>query len=296
MEGSTEQALTLASASAQQAANLLVALVSTWGLRVIGALAVLIIGRWIAGRIRKGVRRALEQTSTDATLIPFFAGTVYYLVIAVVVIAVLNLFGVETTSLIAVLGAAGLAVGLALQGTLSNFASGVMILIFRPIHVGDYVDIAGTAGSVVEIGLFTVTLNTPDNVRIIVPNSSVYGQTITNYAANATRRNDLIVGISYDDDIGKAIATIEKILSQDPRVLEEPAAVVAASELGDSSVNLVVRPWCSKDDYWSLRFDLTRRFKEGLEAAGCTIPFPQRDVHLFRADGNGKGAARDQLT
>jgi small conductance mechanosensitive channel len=287
MEESTQEALGMAQASAQEAANMVVTLVSTWGLQVIGALAVLIIGRWIAGRIRKGVGRALEKTGTDATLVPFFSSFAYYIVIAVVVIAVLNLFGVQTTSLIAVLGAAGLAVGLALQGTLSNFAAGVMLLGFRPFRVGDYVDIAGTAGSVSEIGLFTVTLNTPDNVRIIVPNSAVYGQTISNYAANATRRNDLLIGISYGDDISKAISTIEGILAADSRVLKDPAPVVATSELADSSVNIVVRPWCAKEDYWALRFDLTRQIKEGLEAAGCSIPFPQRDVHLFQAvDGD----------
>lgn len=286
------QALGVAHTSAQEAVNLIVALVSTWGVRVLGALAVLVIGRWIAGRIHNGVRRGLERADTDRTLVQFFASLAYYLTLAVVVIAVLNLFGVETTSLIAVLGAAGLAVGLALQGTLSNFAAGVMLLVFRPFRPGDYVDIAGTAGSVAEIGLFTVSLNTPDNVRIIVPNSSIYGQTIRNYATNATRRNDLVVGISYGDDIGTAIATIEKILAEDPRVLKEPAAVVATSELGESSVDLVVRPWCSKDDYWALRFDLTRRIKEALEAAGCSIPFPQRDVHVFRESGNGDGAAQ----
>ena len=286
MEQSTQDALAIATTSVEDALDVVIALLSTWGLQVLGAIAVLIIGRWIAGRVRKGVRRALERAGTDATLVPFFAAFAYYTVIAVVLIAVLNLFGVQTTSLIAVLGAAGLAVGLALQGTLSNFAAGVMLLGFRPFRVGDYVDIAGTAGSVVEIGLFTVTLNTPDNVRIIVPNASVYGQTITNYAANPTRRNDLVVGISYGDDIGRALSTIEQILAGDSRVLKEPAPVVATSELGDSSVNLVVRPWCSKDDYWSLRFDLTRRIKEGLEAAGCSIPFPQHDVHLFQsADG-----------
>lgn len=283
MEESAQEALNIAQTSAQEAANILITIVSTWGLRVLGALAVLVIGRWIAGRIRAGVRRGLEKAQADKALVPFFSSMAYYVVIAVTLIAVLNLFGIETTSLIAVLGAAGLAVGLALQGTLSNFAAGVMLLVFRPFRIGDYVDIAGTAGSAIEIGLFTVTLDTPDNVRIIVPNSAVFGQTIKNYAANETRRNDLVVGISYDDDIGKAISTIEKILAADARVLKDPAPVVATSELGDSSVNLVVRPWCSKDDYWALRFDLTRRIKEGLEAAGCSIPFPQQDVHLFRA-------------
>jgi small conductance mechanosensitive channel len=197
-----------------------------------------------------------------------------------VVIAVLGLFGIETTSLIAVLGAAGLAVGLALQGTLSNFSAGVMLLVFRPFKVGDYVEVAGAAGSVQEVGIFSTVLHTPDNVKITIPNSSVYGDTIKNYSANDTRRNDLVIGISYGDDIARAIETIRQVLVSDSRVLADPEAVVAVVELADSSVNLVVRPWCAGGDYWPLRFDLTRKIKEELEAAGCSIPFPQRDLHL----------------
>jgi len=268
--------------AAQDIVESLVTLVSTWGLQVLGALAVLILGRWIAGMVRNAARRSLERTKTDASLIPFLSSLTYYLVLAVVLIAVLNLFGIETTSLIAVLGAAGLAVGLALQGTLSNFAAGVMILLFRPFRVGDYVEIAGSAGAVAEIGIFTTTLNTPDNVQITVPNSGVFGETIKNYSANDNRRNDLVVGISYADDIGKAIEVMSGVLAADNRVLKDPAPVIAVSELGDSSVNLVVRPWCRKEDYWALRFDLTRALKESLESGGCSIPFPQRDVHLFQ--------------
>jgi small conductance mechanosensitive channel len=167
---------------------------------------------------------------------------------------------------------------------LSNFAAGVMLLLFRPFHLGDYVEIGGTAGSVAEIGIFSTTLNTPDNVRITVPNSAVYGQTIKNYSANENRRNDLGIGISYSDDIGKALEVVRQVLDADGRVLKDPAPVIAVSELGDSSVNLVVRPWCRKEDYWPLRFDLTRALKEAVEAAGCSIPFPQRDVHVIRAN------------
>jgi small conductance mechanosensitive channel len=257
-------------------------LISTWGLRVIGALGVLIVGFIVAKMIRGSVRKALQRSKLDATLVPFVASLVYYAVLIFVVLAVLNLFGIQTTSFIAVLGAMGFAVGLAMQGTLGNFASGVMLLIFRPFKVGDFIDAAGVAGSVVEIGIFSTTLNSPDNVKIVVPNSAIYGQTIKNFAANETRRNDMVVGISYGDDIGKAVEVIEGILRSDPRVLAEPAAVVAVSELADSSVNLVVRPWCGKEDYWGLRFDLTRRFKEELESAGCSIPFPQNDVHLHQ--------------
>ncbi len=267
----------------QQVTTLIVNLVSTWGLKVLGALALLFLGRIAAGWTRRIVRKALIAANVDATLVPFIAGVAYYVIMIAVMVAVLGLVGIQTASLLAILGAAGLAIGLALQGTLSNVSSGVMLLVFRPFQVGDYIEAGGTAGSVQAIGLFSTTLNTPDNVRILVPNSSVYGQTIKNYAANDTRRNDIVIGISYDDDIGLAAETIKRVLAADERVLPEPEPVVAVSELGDSSVNLVVRPWCKKEDYWGLRFDLLRTLKEQLEAAGCSIPYPQRDVHLFEA-------------
>jgi small conductance mechanosensitive channel len=276
-----EDEMELAGFDLTETLNSLTELLSTWGLKVVGAIAVLIIGMTVAKMIRGSMTRGLAKTKLDPTLIPFLAGIVYYAVVAFVVTAVLGLFGIQTTSLIALLGAAGLAVGLALQGTLGNFSAGVMLLIFRPFRAGDFVEAGGVAGAVQEVGIFSTTLATPDNVRIIVPNSSVYGQTIKNYAANPTRRNDMVFGISYSDDIGRAIETINRILAADERVLKEPAPVVAVSELGDSSVNLVVRPWCKKEDYWALRFDLNRTLKEELEAAGCSIPFPQRDVHLY---------------
>ena len=221
-----------------------VELLSNWGLQVIGAIVVLIVGRIVASLLRSGTRRALERARVDATLVPFLASGVYYLALGVVLIAVLNLFGIETTSLVAVLGAAGLAIGLALQGSLSNFAAGVMLLIFRPIRVGDFVEVAGSSGTAAEIGVFTTTLNSVDNVRIIVPNATVFGDTIKNYSANDTRRVDLVVGIGYDDDIGTAISTMQGIIAADARVLADPEPVIAVSEMADSSVNLVVRPWC----------------------------------------------------
>ena len=256
-------------------------LIGAWGLRVLGALALFVIGRIAAGAIRRAVRKGLERVRLDATLVPFFAGLAYWLVFAVVLIAVLGLVGIQTASLLALFGVAGLAVGLAMQGTLSNFASGVMLLLFRPFQVGDYVEAGGAAGSVEAISLFTTELNTPDNVKILIPNSSVFGQTIKNYAANETRRNDMVVGVSYDDDIGVAIDTINRVLKADNRVLSDPEPLVAVAELGDSSVNLVVRPWCKREDYWNLRFEMMRTLKEQLEAAGCSIPYPQRDVHVF---------------
>jgi small conductance mechanosensitive channel len=268
-------------ANPEEVLQTIVSLMSTWGLQVVGALVLLIVGRWIAGALGRAARRGLERSRLEASLIPFLSGIVYYLTIAVVLIAVLNLFGIETTSLIAVLGAAGLAVGLAMQGTLSNVAAGVMLLIFRPLRPGDYVEVAGIAGTIDEIGLFSTTLNTPDNVHITVPNSSVYGETIKNYSTNDTRRNDLVMSIAYGDDIGRAVEVLQKVLASDSRVLKDPAPVVAVGALADSSVDLVVRPWCRKEDYWTLRFDLTRRCKEELEGAGLSIPFPQRDLHIF---------------
>jgi small conductance mechanosensitive channel len=257
-------------------------LITDWGLKVLGALVILVVGRMIAKWIRKGVTTALERGKMDPTLVPFVSSLTYYLVMAFVLIAVLGMVGIQTASMIAVLGAAGLAVGLALQGTLANFASGVMLLIFRPFHTGDFIEAAGVAGAVDTVGIFTTTLNTPDNVRIVLPNSTVWGQTIKNYATNPTRRVDLVMGISYDDDIGAAIETMNGVLEKEPRVLNDPAPVIAVSELADSSVNLVVRPWCTKEDYWGVYFDLTRALKEELESSGCSIPFPQTDVHLHK--------------
>ena len=260
----------------------LVALVTAWGIRIIGALAVFIIGKMVASWLRRLTRRGLERGKTDPTLVPFISSLVYYLALAFVVIAVLGIFGIPTASLVAVLGAAGLAVGLALQGTLSNFAAGVMLLIFRPFKLGDFVDAGGAVGVIDSVGIFSTTLRSPDNVLITVPNSQIYGSTIKNYTALESRRVDLEIGISYDDDIQRAVDTIREVIARDDRVLDEPAPQIAVGGLGDSSVNLVVRPWCRPADYWDVRFDLLRAIKEGLEANGCSIPYPQADVHLFQ--------------
>ena len=260
----------------------LTALITTWGPRVVGAIAVLIVGRIAAGWSRRGVRRVLERSKMDETLVPFLSSLAYYLIIALVIIAALQLLGLQTIPLFAVLGAVALAVGLALQNTLSDVASGAMLLAFRPFSVGHYVEIGGTEGTVDGIALFRTTLNTPDNVRIIMPNSSVWGQMIKNYAANDTRRIDLLIGVSYDDDLSKVKDIIEQVMAEDDRILAEPAPVVAVHELADSSVNLVVRPWCKREDYWNVRWDITQRVKEELEAQGCSIPLPQHDVHLIR--------------
>lgn len=262
-------------------------LITTWGPKVVGAIAVIIVGRIAAGWSRQGLRRVLDRSKMDATLAPFLSSLAYYLVLAFSILAALQLLGLQTTSLVALLGAVALAIGLALQGTVSDIASGAMLLAFRPFSVGQYVEIGGTEGTVDGIALFTTTLNTQDNVRIIMPNSSVWGQMIKNYAANDTRRVDLLIGVSYADDLSKAKAIIEQVLAADDRVLTEPAPVVAVYELAESSVNLVVRPWCKREEYWQVRWDITQRVKEELEAQGCTIPFPQQDVHLIQARAEG---------
>jgi small conductance mechanosensitive channel len=263
--------------------QLITGLFAEWGLKVLGALALLIFGRWIAGRARNVLRSLLSRADIDPTLVPFLSSLAYWVIMAMVIVAVLGMVGVQTASLLAVFGAAGLAIGLALQGTLSNLSAGVMLLMFRPFDVDDYVDVGGTAGTVIGIGLFSTTLHTPDNVKIILPNSQVYGGTIKNFSANDTRRLDLVMGISYDDDIGKARGIIERVLSADARVLRDPEVLVEVGNLGDSSVDIFVRPWCRKEDYWPLKFHLLRTLKEELEAGGCSIPYPQRDVHLHQA-------------
>lgn len=256
-------------------------LLMTWGLKVLGAIVVIIIGRMIAGSLRKSLNRFMTKTETDPTLAKFLSSLAYYVVLVVVAVAALSMIGIQMASVLTILATAGLAVGLALQGTLSNVAAGVMLLIFRPFKVGDLVEAGGgPTGKVESIGLFSTALNTPDNIHIVVPNSAIYGGTISNYTHHENRRVDLVMGISYDDDISVAVKVIEKVLEAEPKVLKDPAYQVAVSELADSSVNLVVRPWVAVDDYWGVYFDVTRAMKEELEAAGCSIPYPQQDVHM----------------
>ncbi len=264
-------------------ANVVVTTIVAWAPRIAGALAVLVLGWIFASWAKKFTTKALGRTHVEPILVPFVAGVVHVGLIAMVAVAAVTTLGVSTTSFVTVLGAAGLAIALAFQGTFSNFAAGVMLLTFRPFKVGDYVEVGGQGGSVMEVGIFSCMLSTPDNVQVRVPNSHIFGETIKNYSANDTRRVDLVIGVGYDDDLGVAVRTCMDVVTADSRVLPEPQPVVAVSELGDSSVNMVVRPWVNASDYWSTRWDLTRALKENLEAAGCSIPFPQRDVHMFQA-------------
>ncbi|MHC4237101.1 MAG: mechanosensitive ion channel family protein [Planctomycetota bacterium] len=252
-------------------------------LKLLAAAAIFFIGRFVANLIANLVYKAMAKTKVDPTLNKFVKNLLYTGLLAFVIISALNALGVDTASAAVILGAAGLAVGLALQGSLSNFAAGVLMIIFKPIRVTDFVEVGGATGTVKEIGIFNTFLNGPDNVRIIVPNAQVTGANITNYTVNGTRRVDLVIGVSYEDDIKKAKEVMLGVLKEHPKVLDTPEPFVGVKELADSSVNYAVRPWCKAADYWDVYFDITENVKIALEANGLTIPFPQRDVHMINA-------------
>jgi small conductance mechanosensitive channel len=253
---------------------------ATNGLTLVGALVLFIVGRWAAKFATRLLSKTMNKAKVEPVLVSFAENLAYVGLLTLVVIAALGMAGIPTASFAAVIAAAGLAIGLALQGSLSNFAAGVLMVIFRPIRVGDYVEVGGAAGSVKEVQIFNTILDSPDNVRIIVPNSQVMGGNIKNYTTNGTRRVDLVIGVSYDDDLKKTREIIEKVIAADERILPDPAPTVAVSELADSSVNFVVRPWVKGADYWAVRFALTENIKVALEAGGVTIPFPQQDIHF----------------
>ncbi|AEH44480.1 MscS Mechanosensitive ion channel [Thermodesulfatator indicus DSM 15286] len=249
--------------------------------QVLGAIVILIVGIWLSKRIANICEKLLKKREVDITLSRFLRGLIYYALVILVLIAAAGQLGINTMSFLTVLGALGLAVGLALKDSLSNIAAGVMLLIFRPFRVGDAVTVAGVTGGVQLIGLFNTILHTPDNQKIIVPNAKILGDIITNITANDTRRIDLVVGISYEDDIDKAKALLWEMAAKDPRILKDPATTVAVAELADSSVNLVFRPWVKTSDYWAVRFDLIEQIKKTFDQEGISIPYPQQDVHLF---------------
>ncbi len=257
-------------------------LLAFYGVKVLTAIVILIIGRWIARAFGRLVQRVMEKQKVDPTLTGFVGNLVYYTLFTFVVLAALSQLGIQTTSFIAVIGAAGLAIGLALQGSLANFAAGFMLILFRPFRVGDFIEGAGVQGTVEHIQIFTTQLKTPDNKIIIIPNASLTSDNIVNWSATGTRRVDMVFGIGYEDDIDKAKSIINEVLAADGRILKNPAPKVALSELADSSVNFVVRPWVDTGDYWDVYFDLTETIKKRFDAAGVSIPFPQRDVHLYQ--------------
>lgn len=269
----------------QPAVDQLTIFITTYGLKIIGAIIILILGRIAAGIGRSICRKVLEKTKTDTAIVSFVGSLAYVIILVFAVLAALAKFGIQTTSFVAVLGAAGFAIGFALQGSLANFAAGVLILVLRPFKVGDYIEGAGVAGTVKDIELFTTIISTVDNVKIIVPNGKLFGDVIKNVSGYDTRRVDLVIGIGYGSSIQKAYEVVKKILDDDERVLSDPAPQIAVSELADSSVNLVVRPWVKSGDYWDTKFDLTRRIKEAFDENGIEIPFPQVVMHSAQAGG-----------
>lgn len=248
--------------------------------RLVLAILTLIIGLWIIGALVGLTRKALEKSNTDKTLIPFISSLMSWSLKVLLFISVASMIGIATTSFVAVLGAAGLAVGLALQGSLANFAGGVLVLIFKPYGVGDLVEAQGHLGVVKEVQIFNTIMVSPSNKRVIVPNGAMSNGSIINYSAEGQLRVDLVIGIAYEADVPKAKSVLLNMMQENPAVLKDPAPQVAVSELADSSVNLVVRPWCKVDDYWDVYFETTEKAKQVLDANEISIPFPQRDVHI----------------
>jgi small conductance mechanosensitive channel len=284
-EAASPSGLENAAVTLQSVVDQIIDVVTVYGLDVLGAIILLVVGVKASGWVSRIVAKALARTGKiDSTLISFFSSAAKYVTLAFVGIAVLNQFGVQTASLIALLGAAGLAIGLALQGTLSNVAAGVMLLIFRPFKVGDYVEAAGHAGSVKNLNLFFTLMTTPDNVLISVPNSQIWGGSIRNYSVSETRRADFSFGVSYSADLEAAKAAILDVLSSDPRTHDDPEPLVAVTELGDSSVNFTARVWVDASDLWGVKFDMVQAVKERLDQEGIEIPFPTRTVYM-QSDG-----------
>ncbi len=255
-----------------------------YGLKVLAAILILFIGRIAAKIIKNLIAKVMTRAKVEQTLITFITNLIYVAITALIIVAALSKLGVQTASFVAVLGAAGLAVGLALQGSLSNFAAGVLLIIFKPFKVGDFINGGGGDGVVEEISIFTTTLKTVDNKTIIIPNAKLTGDNITNYTANKTRRLDLTAGVSYSDDLSKVKEVLYDIIKKDERILSDPAPFVGVSELADNSVNFTVRPWVKTTEYWDIFFDLQETIKKRFDQEGISIPFPQRDIHLYKAE------------
>ncbi len=255
-----------------------------WVIQIAIAIAIFIVGKISARMLSSLLKKAMTRAGTDTILVGFVGNIIYAVLLVAVVLAAIDSLGVNVTSLMAILGAAGLAVGLALKDSLSNFAAGVMIIIFRPFEIGDFITAGGVSGVVDEIGLFATLMHTGDNQRVIVPNSGIIGGNITNSSALPTRRVDLVFGIGYNDNIGQARDIMMAIIEADDRILKDPAPAIALGELADSSVKLNVRPWVNSADYWPVRADLLENIKVKFDEAGISIPFPQQDVHLHEVN------------
>ncbi len=251
-----------------------------YGPKLIGAIIVLIIGFWVVKLLTKGFDKLMVKSKMDDSLRPFLKSLVGSLLKVLLAISIMSMLGIEMTSFIAILASAGLAVGMALSGTLQNFAGGVMILIFKPFKVGDFIDAQGHTGTVKEIQIFVTILTTPDNVTIIIPNGGLSNGSMTNYSSRSTRRVDWTVGVAYGESIEKVRKTIRKLIDDDPRILDDPSSFIKVGELADSSVNFTVRGWVKSDDYWDVFFDMNEKIYTTFEQEGISIPFPQMDVHV----------------
>lgn len=258
----------------------LLPMLTDWGINLVKALVIYLAGRWVAGLITRALVRLMQVRQVDPTLVTFLRNVVHAVLLVAVILAALDALGLSITSLIAVVGAAGLAIGLAMKDSLGNFAAGVMLVIFRPFSKGDFIEAGGVSGTVEAVRIFNTVLVTPDNRLVVIPNGQVAAGAITNYTAKDQRRVDLEFGVDYSDDLKVARDVLARICAEHPLVLDEPAPSICVTSLGDSSVNFAVRPWTKTGDYWTVHGDLLERGKAELEAAGCTIPFPQRDVHL----------------
>lgn len=263
-------------------ADKMVQLFQAYALPLVWAIIIFVVGRIVARMVAGVVAKAMNKSKVDETLIKFAQSAVYILLMIFVILAAIAKLGIQTTSFAAILAAAGLAIGLSLQGSLGNLAAGIMLILFRPFKVGDYVDAGGTSGTVEEIQIFNTTMKSPDNKEIIVPNGQIIGSTITNYSTKPTRRVDLVIGVSYSDNLKQVRAVLEDILSKEERILADPAPTIAVLELADSSINFAVRPWVNGGDYWPVRFDLLETIKIRFDEEGITIPFPQQDVHYVQ--------------
>ncbi len=266
----------------EQMSQMMDTYVIPWGINIVMAILIYIVGKIVVGIIVNLFGKVMKRSKYDDMLVNFIKAILNAILMLFVIIASLNELGVDTTSLVAILGAAGLAIGLSLQGSLQNFAAGVMLLVFRPFKAGDFVEAGGAAGVVKSISIFTTIMTSGDNKEIIVPNGQIYSGTITNYSAKETRRVDMIVGIGYDADLKRAKEVLKELAAADPRILQDPAPTIAVAELADSSVNFVVRPWVKSADFWGVKFDFTEAVKLRFDQEGISIPFPQMDVHLHK--------------
>ena len=267
----------------EETINQIKEILAVYGLKAIAAIAIFIVGKIIAKLVKAGIAKTMAKAGSDPILISFTTNMVYAALLAFIIIAALGQLGIQTTSFIAILGAAGLAIGLALQGSLANFAAGVLMIILRPFKQGDFIEGGGVSGVVEEVRIFNTIMRTGDNKTIIIPNGSLMNDNIINYSSKPTRRLDLVIGIGYDDDIKKAKNVLNELMQHDDRILKDPAPVIGLLELADSSVNFAVRPWVKSDDYWNVHFDLLESIKLRFDKDGISIPYPQQDLHLHNS-------------